>query len=237
MPDVTGVRVGPVPVPIPQLLAEPITSTRWSGILISRVPGGPYAGGVLSSTQQAGYSNLLTALSALDPIAFVDLSPPRTWCGGAAWPELVSSDLTPLLPITARRSAAIRVSELIQAESIAQTSVCHGDFGPHNITWDGDRAIGLFDLDHACIGDPAIDIAPLIGFHGAAAVAGLAAPALFRRAMLHRATLSLQVAAAAHLNGSIALRDRALRSFASRDQQGTLFDPNGLDPRDLPDQD
>jgi aminoglycoside phosphotransferase (APT) family kinase protein len=113
--------------------------------------------------------------------------------------------------------------------------LCHGDFGPHNILWHQDRAAGLIDLDHACLGDPAIDLAPLIGCHGVQAIRPIARPDALKRAMFHRATLSLQVAAAAHLNGSYELRDHALRNFTSRNDNGTLFDPSGATPADLPD--
>lgn len=92
---------------------------------------------------------------------------------------------------------------------------------------------GLIDLDHACVGDPAIDLAPLIGFHGLQPIRPLADPETLRRALIHRATLPLQVAAAAHLNGSYELRDHALNNFATRNARGTLFEPTGMTPADL----
>ncbi|GAB3261976.1 hypothetical protein GCM10027425_25670 [Alteromonas gracilis] len=61
-----------------------------------------------------------------------------------------------------------------------------------------------------------------MGFHGAEAVAGLADARTLARARAHRATLSLQVAAAAHLCGLPSLRDHALGSFARRHREGTL---------------
>lgn len=32
---------------------------------------------------------------------------------------------------------------------VADEVVCHGDFGPWNVVWSGDRPIGIIDWDHA----------------------------------------------------------------------------------------
>lgn len=48
--------------------------------------------------------------------------------------------------------------------------------------------------------------------------------------MLHRATLSLQVAAAAELRGDERLRDFMLSNFDKRHAAGTLYDPGGKRP-------
>jgi aminoglycoside phosphotransferase (APT) family kinase protein len=162
-----------------------------------------------------------------------DLPPPRTWCGGSQWPNLVQQDLAPLLNTDAQRSASDRVTQLLDVEDVSAGVLCHGDFGPHNILWDQDHPASLIDLDHACVGDPAIDLAPLIGFHGLQAIRPIAPPSTLQRAMIHRATLSLQVAAAAHINRSFDLRDHALRNFANRTAQGTLFEPTGMTPTDI----
>ena len=76
----------------------------------------------------------------------------------------------------------------------------------------------------------AVDVAPLIGAYGAVAVAEMAEPALLRRALIHRATLSLQVAGAAELVGDAPLRDHALANLEARVRAGTLWDPDGSVP-------
>jgi aminoglycoside phosphotransferase (APT) family kinase protein len=225
-----------LPAPIPQVLAGPVDSDRWSATLITRVPGTETDDLNRASHQRTEtYADLLTALQATETATLSSLPAPRTWCGGTEWPDIVRSDLAPLLDQDARRQALTRVSELLEVEDPSASVLCHGDFGPHNILWHQDRAVGLIDLDHACLGDPAIDLAPLIGFHGLGAIRLIARPDTLRRAMFHRATLSLQVAAAAHLNGSGELRDHALRNFTSRNASGTLFDPTGATPADLSD--
>jgi hypothetical protein len=87
----------------------------------------------------------------------------------------------------------------------------------------------VIDLDHACYGDPAIDLAPLIGAYGSAQVADIAEPVEPDRAMRHRATLPPQVAAADSL-GRTDLRDHALTNFTTRLTAGTLHDPQGAQP-------
>ncbi|GAA1348212.1 aminoglycoside phosphotransferase family protein [Saccharothrix algeriensis] len=37
--------------------------------------------------------------------------------------------------------------------------VCHGDFGPWNVVWDGSTPVGLLDFDFARPGDPVDDVA------------------------------------------------------------------------------
>ncbi len=120
---------------------------------------------------------------------------------------------------------------MLAAELTAEPVPVHGDLGMHNILWDDQGAeltiSGLIDLDHAALGDPAIDVAPLVGQFGASALADVIGPQLLHRAMLHRATLSLQVAAAAELRHDTALRDFALANFSERYRSGTLYDPDG----------
>ncbi|MFC7620864.1 aminoglycoside phosphotransferase family protein [Microlunatus sp. GCM10028923] len=214
-------------IPLPRLLDGPHHRDRWSAVLITRVPGRSDPAD-LEEVRGASYRTVLDAFAQLDPSQDMALPEPRSWCGGRQWPALVSAELVPLLPTSARGAARDRIEEVIITEQDAVPAVCHGDFGPHNLLWDVDgRVAGVFDLDHACVGDPAIDLAPLIGFHGADAVAPLCSAEVLARAMTHRATLSLQVAAAAQLAGSTDLRDHALRNFSDRHDRGTLFDPNG----------
>lgn len=223
-----------LPVPIPHLLAGPVEADDGSATLITRMPGSQTDDvTTVNPGRIQSYVDLLAAFHAADPATMSDLPAPRTWCGGPQWPTLVRQELAPLLNVDARRSASDRIAQLLDTEDAGPGVVCHGDFGPHNILWDEDHPASLIDLDHACVGDPAIDIAPLIGFHGFQAIRPIADADTLRRAMIHRATLSLQVAAAAHLNGSYELRGHALKNFTSRHAQGTLFEPTGMRPEDL----
>ena len=110
-------------------------------------------------------------------------------------------------------------------EAGVETSLVHGDFGLHNIMWRGDQLSGVIDLDNACIGDPALDLAPLVGAFGSASVADIADREMIARARVHRASLPLQVAAAAQLIDDSKLKDFALSNFQMRLDAGTLQDP------------
>lgn len=218
---------------VPQVLDGPYRSDLAETWITSMttVAGEPTSDLSNCSEQRiSAYEEVLTMLRAASLALRNSLPPVRAWCGGDRWPIIVQHDLIPRLDASLGVIATERVSALLEAEGRIATTLCHGDFGPHNILWSGERMASVIDFDHACIGDPAIDIAPLIGFHGAENVASLGTSEEIRRAMLHRATLPLQVAAAAHLAGLADLRDHALGNFERRAAERTLFDPNGETP-------
>ncbi|MCZ2404727.1 aminoglycoside phosphotransferase family protein [Paenarthrobacter sp. Z7-10] len=157
------------------------------------------------------------------------LRPVRDWCGAARWPQLVAEITAPLDRAVAGAAERI-VADVLSAEESGSKVLVHGDFGLQNFLWNGADFSGLIDLDNACIGDPAMDLAPLIGTFGTAAVADIAQGELLERAGIHRASLSLQVAAAAQLANDCKLRDFAVQNFTNRFNNGTLYDPNGLRP-------
>jgi aminoglycoside phosphotransferase (APT) family kinase protein len=139
--------------------------------------------------------------------------------------------------VPVRAAAADVVEEMLDAENGVPTAPVHGDLGMHNILWHESedpsaelRISGLIDLDHAALADPAIDVAALLGQFGGAAVGSVVEPPTLRRAMLHRATLSLQVAASAELRRDYSLRDFALDNFTRRWDARTLYDPDGRVP-------
>lgn len=206
---------------VPDVVAGPTGIEGAGVVLIERLPGEAAEDpSVLDAGLLDDYAAVQADLGSVD-VDGLDLPGPREWCGGERWPELVAEVLVPLLG-EAGAAAQARVAAVIEAEDGVDARLCHGDLGPHNLLREGGRVTGLIDWDHACLGDPAIDLAPLVGFHGADAVAGLADADTLARARVHRATLSLQVAAAAHLCGLRSLRDHALGSFVRRHQEGTL---------------
>lgn len=117
---------------LPRLLDGPLHQALWSAVLITRVPGraDPTA---LDEVRGAAYRTVLDAFAELAPRRYAALPEPRSWCGGRDWPELVGSELVPLLPASARRAARERVDAVMISEQDADRAVCHGDFGPHNL--------------------------------------------------------------------------------------------------------
>lgn len=220
-----------VTVPLPQPLDSPDAAIAAGASLVSRVPGRPMErDDAAPPGDVAAYDAALRSLREVPLPRLDELPAPRAWCGGSAWPTVVADRLVPRLPHCARTFAR-DVVEFVNGSAPTDLVLSHGDFGPHNMLWENLRFSGLVDLDHACVGDSAIDIAPLVGIHGAAAVAQICPGEELDRAMRHRASLPLQVAAAADLAGLASLRDHALRNFSRRVAEGTAFDPAGSRPR------
>ena len=214
----------------PRMLSSLVDRDGACGYVTSFVPGRDGLGRDWAEVS-SGYAALLTGFAAIRADgAAAGLPAVRAWCGGPEWPAVVESALLPELPAAARPAAVNAVKAVLAAEREAPRQFVHGDFGPHNVRWEGRTVSGILDLDHAALGDAAIDVAPLVGAYGAAAVADLVDPPLLRRALIHRATLPLQVAAAAELAGDEPLRDHAVANFGSRVAAGTLHDPGGRTP-------
>jgi len=218
-----------LPFLVPQVLGDPVTRAGRTGLLTTFVAGQARLSASWPQAR-AGVAAALDAFRAVPEHRCAGLPAPRTWCGGDGWDDVVRSDLVSRLPTGARATAVAVVDDVLAVERDADRSFVHGDVGLHNLLWSGDRPTGLIDADHACWGDPAMDVAPLVGTFGAARVAQIAPPELVQRALYHRASLPLQVAAAAQLIGDCALRDHALRNFATRVAERTLYDPNGMRP-------
>lgn len=220
----------PLPVAVPRPLAAPVSVGGRSGQLTSLVTGRPVRDAPWSQVRDQ-LTGLLTAFGQVsEPQLACRLPVPRAWCGGTSWPDLVHELLVPRLPLHARAPAARVVADVLQVEALAEPHLVHGDVGLHNLLWSGDSVTGLIDVDGASWADPAIDVAPLVGTFGVLALAKDVAPEVLQRAMHHRATLPLQVAAAADLAGRAPLRDHALANFARRQAEGTLHDPSGAGP-------
>lgn len=154
------------------------------------------------------------------------LRPVRQWCGGDQWPRIVEQ-LSSALDETVARTARRVVADVLTAEPDSGRTLVHGDFGLHNLLWGGHALPAVIDWDNASVGDPAIDLAPLIGMFGADAVGEIADTELLERARRHRASLPLQVAAAADLADDLDLRNFALDNFTKRFHNDTLYDIAG----------
>lgn len=212
-----------LPFRIPVALSQPLSARSWSAQLCSLVPGEHRAD--LAWEEARGPLDFL--LSGLREAAIPGgaLRPVRQWCGGQQWPVVVDRIIQPL-GRAARTAATRTVTSVLAEEAGAEPSLVHGDFGLHNIMWKGAELSAVIDFDNACIGDPALDLAPLIGTFGSARVADIADTETIARARVHRASLPLQVAAAADLINDRKLRDFALSNFQTRFDAGTLQDPH-----------
>lgn len=225
-----AVEAAALPVVVPRNASEVVVRGGRAGMLTTYVCGESREGALWDAVGPAVQS-LLAALSGVDIVGTArGLPRPRAWCGGDGWPDVVRAHLLPLLPTDVRESAQAVVEGVLAAERGVRPALVHGDLGPQNLLWEGARLVGLIDFDHACAGDPAIEAATLLGVYGAAAVETIVDGPALERAMMHRGSLSLQLAAAALELGDAPLRDHALTNFVGRARAGTLYDPGGRVP-------
>lgn len=219
-----------LPYDLPRPLSGVVSRSGRTGMLTSFVAG-EHRPGIDWETAVAQIRNALVAFAQVTPEQWTDRLPePRSWCGGHRWSELVHERLLPRLPPDLQLLANTVIADVLEAEAAGVTQFVHGDFGPHNVLWSGDQIVGILDLDHVCLGDPAIDAASLISFYGAERVSQIVDHDVLDRAMIHRASLTLQLATAADLLGDTGLRDHAVGNFGSRSRAGTLHDPGGWQP-------
>lgn len=205
---------------VPRPLAEPLHAEQWSAAAFSFAEGVSRDAGSWAEDRAVVLPLLEVWAAAGDEHRALATRLPaaRHWCGGERWPSLVAQ-MTAADP-EVQAAARNRVRSVLELEPTAEFSAVHGDFGPHNLLWGRDGALSLIDTDHAAWADPAIDVAPLLGFYSLDALAADLPARLLDRASAHRRTLSIQVAAAAQLRGDLQLRDHALANFARRIRSG-----------------
>jgi Ser/Thr protein kinase RdoA (MazF antagonist) len=205
---------------IPKLLRT-LTGDTWSAMACTVIEGAHMADRQWHESRHY-FAGILDDLQCAQQLT--GLPPARSWCGGNSWPDVVER-ITADSGSRVRKAAQIVVREVLSLEEGVSPSLVHGDFGPHNILWDESGVPGLIDFDNVCAADPAIDVAPLIGFYGAAKVGELVDADVLARAKVYRASLPLQVAAAAALGADRKLQSHALSNFARRLEAGSLHDP------------
>lgn len=206
---------------VPGLLGNLAITEEWSAYATSVVPGRARP----DIPWMEARTGLKTLLPALSGIPTAGLDPARQWCGGAEWPDRVDQILTNT-DRSVRRAAKDVIARLLDAESTAPRTFVHGDLSLHNIFFSDSRISALIDFDSAGIGDPAADLAPLIGVFGSELLEDIVDEDTVLRARAHRATLPLQITAAAEIVGDSGLRDHAIQNFSDRLASGTLEQPD-----------
>ena len=205
-----------LPAESPRVLSPVRTGEGWSAVAISYLPGrrrqvGAWSlvGGELGRVMNGIHSAALAGAPPLQPV--------REWCGGDQWLSIVTG-IAGQLGRSWRRTAIEAVLAVLGAESSIERTLVHGDFGMHNLLWLGEAVSGIIDLDAACVGDPAMDVACLLGVYERDEIASITDGDTLRRAVIHQRSLPLQVAAAAELAGDQRLRDHALGNFVDRER-------------------
>ncbi len=214
---------------VPVLLGGTVSRDGRSGFRTTALPGEQRDSASWREVRK-GLLAILAELAQVSPKPGTALPAARMWCGGPDWPAIVAGRLLCHLPRDLAGRASAVVADVVAVEQDSAPGFVHGDFGLHNVLWVSCAPCGLIDFDHLGWGDPAIDVAPLVGMFSAARLSGDFDQEVLRRAMVHRASLPLQVAAAAELAGDAGLRDHALGNFTARAASGTLHDPGGHTP-------
>lgn len=196
----------------PRVISAGFHAKRWSAFATTVLPGTPMESGSWAN-DRAVILPLVECLRSAAPPPGTAMPTARQWCGGLDFADLVEEVTAALVP-QVRTAARDAVITMLHGESGDQL-LLHGDFGPHNILVDG-REPGLIDPDNLCLGDEAIDVAPLLGFYPVADLVRDLPSAVVARAVSVKRTLPLQVAVAAQLAGDARLRDHALGNFAAR---------------------
>ena len=211
-----------LPLRTPIVRCDPVVRAGFSAFVTSFVPGEHDVKMTWSQVREP-VAEILHSLRETPVLELHTLRPVRQWCGGDRWPTIIEQ-LSSALDDTVAGAARRVVADVLTAEPHNGRTLVHGDFGLHNLLW-GEHALpAVIDWDNASVGDPAIDLAPLIGMFGAEAVGEIADAELLERAQRHRASLPLQVAAAADLAGDVDLRNFALDNFTQRFRNDTLYD-------------
>lgn len=201
---------------VPRMLGVVVSTESWSAAAYSRVRGR-----TIEDTDWAvarhTYLPVLEQLRALpvQSAAARELRPVRTWCGGEAWAARAERCAAAFDDPDLRRIARDAIARVSEADGEAIPAVIHGDLNPFNLLVDG-TATGLIDLDHAAVGDPAIDLAWLVLAYPISELRRDLDARELERARLHRRVGPLQIAASADAIGDTALVAHALGNFARR---------------------
>lgn len=212
-----------LPFQTPHTIGNIHSTPAWSAQVSSFVAG-THRNDVSWDASGEALRSVLCAIQKLSCPAPEDFLPVRQWCGGRNWPDLVDKTTLPF-DEQSRAAAKQVVGDVLECETDAQPTLVHGDFGLHNVLWTHDHISGVIDFDHATVGDPAMDVAPLVGQFGTVKLAQIYDREMLYRAKCHRASLPLQVAVAAELVNDSKLRDHALGNFHKRLRDGSLYTP------------
>lgn len=215
--SLTAIGVLRLPAEVPHVLGPVKSGHGWSAVALSYLPGRRRQAEDFSEVGTE-LGRVLNAIHAVPAERCAGLPPVREWCGGADWPSLVGR-ICAKLGRPLRSTALDAVRAVLGSEAGAPVTLVHGDFGMHNLLWLGESVTGIIDFDTACVGDPAMDVASLLGVYDREELAAIADADTLKRAAIHQRSLPLQVAAAAEIADDSSLRDHALTNFADRERE------------------
>lgn len=175
---------------IPRPLTETKTVKGHTAVGLTWVEGIHRTGSVVPTD---ALSNLLEQLWATDTTHFASLldQPGEHW-GGRRRRRVILEEVVPLLLPRNRDLAREAIRDLAELEPISPRLV-HSDLTGHNMLWNADGVLtGVIDWDHACLGDPAQDVASLAMCFGWETIEPVIDPQIMHRARLYSRIVPMQ---------------------------------------------
>jgi aminoglycoside 2''-phosphotransferase len=167
----------PLPIPDPRYISSPAVPWQHCFMGYQRIPGEPFYREVVDAirdpaTVQALAAQLASFLRTLHQVSLTDL-PLDLPIGDRVedWVVLyqdVRTQLFPYMRLDARRDVAHHFERYLNdpAQFAFQPVLRHGDFGDSNILYysASQRISGIIDFESLGLGDPATDVAVLVGY-------------------------------------------------------------------------
>lgn len=116
--------------------------------------------------------------------------PGQHW-GGHRRRHVILDEVVPLLLPRNRALAREAIHDLADLDVVTPRLV-HSDLMSRNMLWQGRSLSGVIDWDHACLGDPAQDVASLALCFGWDTLDSVLDPDIMRRARLHARIVPMQ---------------------------------------------
>ena len=165
---------------------------RYTAVGMTWLPGAPRAPGSADPRELRRALEQIRHADARDAEPWLD-RPGQHWGGHRRRHVLLDQVLPLLLPRT-RDRAMSAIEDLVALENVTPQLV-HGDLMGSNMLWDGEHLVGVIDWDHACMSDPAYEVASLGLWFGWSSVRDATDPESYERAKLHARIFPLQAIA------------------------------------------
>lgn len=152
-----------LPFRTPQPLTRVLTKQGMTAVGLTWLPGHPREPGSASPRM---IGRAMRAINAIDPGDLAPYTDPTyAFWGADHWVSTLRQRVVPLL-LRDNQQRALRLVQEAAALDPVEARIIHADFSGHNMLWTRERLTGVIDWDHACIGDPAWDIASAANWYG-----------------------------------------------------------------------
>ncbi|MDO4918554.1 phosphotransferase family protein [Kocuria sp.] len=177
---------------LPRPLTPVVQDGRYTAVGMTWIPGAARTPGAADPRELRRVLAQLRGADASGAERWLD-RPGQHWGGHRRRHVLLEQVLPRLLP--RNRERAMRAIEDLVALDTAAPRLVHGDLMGSNMLWQGEHLVGVIDWDHACLSDPAYDVASLGLWFGWSSVRDATDEETLERARLHARIFPLQAVA------------------------------------------